>query len=176
MDKLMGAVQYVLNLGPTVILPLAILVIGMIFGTGFKKAFKAGMIIGIGFVGINLVIGLLVNNLGPAAQEMVKRFGLNLTVIDTGWPSAAAASWASPVAAVLIPICLIVNLIMIFTKTTKTLNIDIWNYWHFIAAGATGYIVTGNYFFGILCAVIYEIAINYQGQKIFTAILVNNAY
>ena len=88
MDKLMGAVQYVLNLGPTVILPLAILVIGMIFGTGFKKAFKAGMIIGIGFVGINLVIGLLVNNLGPAAQEMVKRFGLNLTVIDTGWPSA----------------------------------------------------------------------------------------
>ncbi len=158
MDKLMGAVQYVLNLGPTVILPLAILVIGMIFGTGFKKAFKAGMIIGIGFVGINLVIGLLVNNLGPAAQEMVKRFGLNLTVIDTGWPSAAAASWASPVAAVLIPICLIVNLIMIFTKTTKTLNIDIWNYWHFIAAGATGYIVTGNYFFGILCAVIYEIA------------------
>ena len=29
---------------------------------------------------------------------------------------------------------------------------------------------------GGLFAVIYGIAINYQGQKIFTAILVNNAY
>ena len=28
----------------------------------------------------------------------------------------------------------------------------------------------------LIAAVIYEIAINYQGQKIFTAILVNNAY
>lgn len=130
MDKLLAGVQYVLNLGPTVILPIAILVIGLIFRTGFKKALKSGITIGIGFVGINLVIGLLVDNLGPAAQHMVERFGLNLTVIDIGWPGAAALSWASPVAAILIPVCLAVNILLIVLKATKTLDIDIWNYWH----------------------------------------------
>ncbi len=174
MDKLLAGVQYVLGLGPTVILPIAIVILGMIFKTGFKKAFKSGIIIGIGFVGINLVIGLLVDNLGPAAQAMVERFGLNLTVIDTGWPSAAALSWASPVAAILIPICLVVNIILLLLKFTKTLNIDIWNYWHFIAAGATGYIVTGSWWFAILCAVIYEIAVLFVADK--TAPMVGKFY
>src|SRR5699024_4232043 len=102
--NLMETVQYILSLGPTVIIPLAILTIGLIFGTGFKKALKSGLTIGIGFVGINLVIGLLSDNLGPAAQQMVERFGLELTVIDMGWPAAAAAAWASPIAAISIPI------------------------------------------------------------------------
>lgn len=159
MDSLLAGVQFVLNMGPTVILPIAILIIGLIFGTGFTKAFKSGIIIGIGFVGINLVIGVLVNNLGPAAQQMVERFGLNLTVIDAGWPAAAAASWASPVAAILIPICLLVNIALLMLKWTKTLDIDIWNYWHFIAAGATGYIVTNSWFVAIVMAIIYEILV-----------------
>ncbi|MCD4838221.1 MULTISPECIES: PTS galactitol transporter subunit IIC [Neobacillus] len=159
MESLLAGIQYVLNLGPTVILPIAILIIGLLFGTGLKAAFKSGIIIGIGFVGINLVIGVLVDNLGPAAQQMVERFGLSLTVMDAGWPAAAAASWASPVAAILIPICLFVNVLLLLLKGTKTLDIDIWNYWHFIAAGATGYVVTGSWWIAILCAVIYEIVV-----------------
>jgi len=159
MKELLNGVQYVLSLGPTVILPIAILIIGLIFRTGFKKAFRSGLTIGIGFVGINLVIGVLTGSLGPAAQAMVDRFGLSLTVIDGGWPAAAAGAWASPVAAILLPVCLGVNLLMIFLKLTKTLNVDIWNYWHFIAAGATGYILTGSYLFAILCAVVYEVIV-----------------
>jgi PTS system, galactitol-specific IIC component len=157
---LLGIIQYILGLGPTVMLPLSITIIGLIFGQGLKKAFKSGVTIGIGFVGINLVIGLLVNSLGPAAQAMVSRFGLHLTIIDGGWPSAAAATWASPVATIIIPLALVVNLIMIATKTTKTMNIDIWNYWHFAAAGATIYVLThGNWVLSIAAAVIYEIVV-----------------
>lgn len=174
MDKLLSGVQAVLNLGPTVILPIAIFILGLVFKTGAKKAFKSGITIGIGFVGINLVINLLVTNLGPAAQQMVERFGLNLTVVDTGWPSAAAISWASPVAAILIPICLIVNIVLLLLKVTKTLDIDIWNYWHFIAAGATGYVVTGSWWFAILCTIIYQIAVLYVADK--TAPMVERFY
>ena len=159
MKAINDVVQYILNLGPTVMLPIMILIIALIFRVPFGKALRSGLTIGIGFVGINLVIGVLSDNLGPAAQAMVERFGFHLTVIDTGWPSAASAAWASPVSAVLIPICLIVNVILLLLKVTKTLDIDLWNYWHFIAAGATGYIVTnGNWWFAILCAVLYEIA------------------
>lgn len=158
--SMLKVVQYILNLGPTVMLPIAITIIGIIFGQNFKKAFKSGITIGIGFVGINLVIGLLVNNLGPAAQAMVSRFGLNLTVIDGGWPAAAAGTWGSPIASIIIPLALAVNLVMIFTNTTKTMDIDIWNYWHFGAAAATVYIVTGgNWIFSIIAAIIYEVVV-----------------
>lgn len=165
MDKVLAVVQYILNMGPTVILPITILILGIIFKIKFSKALKSGLTIGIGFVGINLVVNLLTTTLGPAAQAMVERFGLSLTIIDVGWPMTASATWASPVAPLLIPICLIVNLILIYFNKTKTLNIDLWNYWHFIVAGATGYIVTGSYVWAIICAIIMECLVLYTADK-----------
>ena len=157
---LLSVVQFILNLGPTVMLPIVITIIGIIFGQGFKKAFKSGVTIGVGFVGINLVLGLLTNNLGPAAQAMVSRFGLHLTIIDGGWPSAAAGTWGSPVASIIIPLALAVNLVMIFTNTTKTMDIDIWNYWHFGAAAATIYILSnGNWIASIIAGILYEVVV-----------------
>lgn len=85
MDTLLSGVQYVLNLGYTVILPIMIFFIALIFRVPAKKALRSAITIGIGFVGINLVISLLSSNLGPAAQQMVERFGLNLTIIDAGY-------------------------------------------------------------------------------------------
>ncbi|AGX42800.1 PTS galactitol transporter subunit IIC [Clostridium saccharobutylicum] len=157
---LLDVVQYILNLGPTVMLPLTITIIGMIFGQGFKKAFRSGITIGIGFVGINLVIGLLTTNLGGAAQQMVTRYGLHLNIIDVGWPAAAAISWASPIAAIMIPIAMFVNLVMLVLKATNVVDIDIWNYWHFTAAGATVYVLTsGNWLLAILAGILYEVAV-----------------
>lgn len=166
MDYITDAISYIINLGPTVILPITLVFIGMIFGTGFKKAFRSGIIVGIGFVGINLIIGLLMDELGAAAEAMVQNFGIRLDVIDAGWPASAAAAWAMPISVLLIPILLFVNLLMIVLKLTNTLNVDIWNYWHMIAAGATGYIVTGgNIWFAVVCAVLYEVVILVVADK-----------
>jgi len=157
---LLESVQFILNLGPTVMLPIVITVIGMAFGQGFKKAFRSGLTIGVGFVGINLVINLLVTNLGGAAQQMVTRFGLVLNIIDVGWPAAAAITWASPVAAIMIPICMLVNIVLLITKCTDVVDIDIWNYWHFAAASATVYVLTdGNWLLAILAGILYEVAV-----------------
>ena len=134
-------VQFILGLGPTVMLPIVITIIGICFGQGFKKAFRSGVTIGVGFVGINLVIGLLTTNLGDATHEMVTRYGLELSIIDVGWPAAAAMTWASPVAAIMIPICMFVNIAMLATKFTNVVDIDIWNYWHFAAASATVFVL-----------------------------------
>lgn len=91
---------------------------------------------------------------------MVTRYGLALNIIDVGWPAAAAMTWASPVAAFMIPICMVVNIIMLVTKATNVVDIDIWNYWHFAAASATVFVLTGgNWGFAILAGIIYEIAV-----------------
>ncbi|QWQ38313.1 PTS galactitol transporter subunit IIC [Gemella sp. zg-570] len=160
MDGLLKGVQYFLNLGPTVILPIAIFLLALIFRVPVGKAVRSALTIGIGFVGINVVVGILTSNLGPITQKFVEVHNLKLDTVDVGWPGAAAGSWASPVAAVLIPVCLGVNILMIALKLTKTLDIDVWNYWHFIAAGATGYVVSGGiWWFSILCAVLYEVMV-----------------
>ena len=153
-------VQFILGLGPTVMLPIVITIIGMCFGQGFKKAFQSGITIGVGFVGINLVIGLLTTNLGDATDQMVERYGLALNIIDVGWPAAAAMTWASPIAAIMIPISMLVNIAMLMTKTTNVVDIDIWNYWHFAAASATVLVLTGgNWILAIIAGVVYEIAV-----------------
>ena len=56
----------------------------------------------------------------------------------------------------IIPICLGVNFLMLITKTTRTVNIDLWNYWHFAFIGAVAYFVMGQsllwgYFAAIVC-------------------------
>ncbi|WP_214780582.1 PTS galactitol transporter subunit IIC [Exiguobacterium sp. s22] len=157
MNGVVEGLQSFLALGPTVILPVAIFLIGVAFGQSVGKAFRSGLIIGVAFVGIFLVVDLLVSNLGPAANAMVERFGIQLNVIDVGWPGSASMAWASPIAAFIIPVALLVNILMLITKTTKTMNVDIWNFWHFTFTGAMVYTISGSIFQGILAAVIFQI-------------------
>lgn len=158
LDRMVEFLQAFLALGPTVILPVAIFLIGIGFGQKPGKAFRSGLIIGVAFVGIFLVVDLLVSNLGPAANGMVDRFGIELNIIDVGWPGAAAMSWASPIAAFILPLALLVNVIMLVTRTTKTMNVDIWNFWHFTFTGAIVYTLSGSMIQGLIAAVLFQIA------------------
>lgn len=159
MENLVPMFQAFLGLGPTVILPVFIFIIGLIFRCGPAKSFHSGLTIGVGFVGINLVVALLCDNLGPAAQAMIKNFGIQLNAIDIGWPGSASMAWASPIAAFVLPLALVVNIIMLFTKTTKTMDVDIWNYWHFTFCGACVYALTGSFGQAIVAAIIFEIVV-----------------
>ncbi|MCG0749004.1 galactitol PTS, EIIC [Lactiplantibacillus plantarum] len=159
MKVLSDVVQSIINVGPSVMLPIIVFIVGLIFRVKPGKALTSGITVGIGMIGINLVINLLTTSVGPAAQAMVKRFGFHLTIIDAGWPAVSAGTWAQPISAIMIPIILVVNVGLILLNLTKTLDIDIWNYWHMIAAAATAYVVTKNWWFAILCGIIYEIAV-----------------
>ncbi len=155
MGTLIGILRYILDLGPTVMLPLVILFFGLALGLKPGKAFKSGLMIGIGFVGIGLVIGLMLNSLGPAAKAMADRFGMSLNVIDLGWPGASPMTWASSIAMVSIPVAILVNIVMLWLRMTKVVNVDIWNIWHMTFTGAILNIVTGSYWIGILGVVIH---------------------
>lgn len=51
MENLVPMFQAFLGLGPTVILPVFIFIIGLIFRCGPAKSFHSGLTIGVGFVG-----------------------------------------------------------------------------------------------------------------------------
>lgn len=160
MDTIVSFFSGVSSLGVSVVMPIVLTIIGICFGAGFGKSLKAGLTVGIGFIGLNLVINQLMGtDLAGAVTAMVQRFGLSLSVIDVGWPAASAIAMGSIVGTIIIPLSLAVNIVMLLTNTTQTADVDIWNYWHFAFTGALVAVVTNNVAFGICAAIINEVVV-----------------
>ena len=148
--------SYIISLGASVMMPILFTIIGLCIGLKFGKSLKSGLYVGVGFVGLGIVTALLTNNFGDPLSEISRLYDLQLGVFDMGWPAAAAVAYNTAVGALIIPICLGVNFLMLITKTTRTVNIDLWNYWHFAFIGAVAYFVMDQslawgYFAAIVC-------------------------
>ncbi|MGV0368782.1 PTS galactitol transporter subunit IIC [Corynebacterium sp. HMSC056F09] len=161
MDTFLNAIQYIVDLGPSVMLPLIIFVLALCLRQSVAKSLRSALTIGVGFVGISLVVDLLTSSMGPAAQAMADNWNLGLTVVDLGWPGTSPMAWASNLGLVAIPVAIAVNVVMLLTKTTRVLNVDIWNIWHMAFTGAIVQIATGSFWLGILGVAIHA-AIAYK--------------
>lgn len=157
MNYVMNVFNFFIDAGPTVMLPVIITIIGMIFGLKISRAFKSGLTLGIGFAGIKLILDFMTTNVGPAAKAMVERTGVKLDALDVGWGSIAAITWASPIISILIFAILLVNIVLLILKRTHTLDVDIWNYHHMAIVGVMVYFVTKNVFLGVGAAVLMAI-------------------
>lgn len=140
----MELINYIVGLGTTVMMPLIFLILALLVGVKPGKALKAALLIGIGFEGLNMVINLLLDNLGPAADGMVDRLGVSLTTLDAGWAEASTVGWGSSLMVPAVVMFLLINLVMIVLKLTSTVNIDIFNYWITLCEGAMVYEITKN--------------------------------
>ncbi|ENA4315912.1 PTS galactitol transporter subunit IIC [Salmonella enterica] len=152
-------VQYVLGFGPTVLLPLVLFFLALFFKVKPAKVLRSSLIVGIGFVGIYAIFDILTSNVGPAAQAMVERTGISLPVVDLGWPPLAAITWGSPIAPFVIPLTMLINVAMLALNKTRTVDVDMWNYWHFALAGTLVYYSTGSFVLGLSAAAIAAIVV-----------------
>lgn len=146
--------SYIIGLGAAVMMPIIFTILGVCIGIKFGKALKSGLLVGVGFVGLSVITGLLTDSLGEPLKKVTEIYGLSLGIFDMGWPAAASVAYNTSVGAFIIPVCLAVNIVMLLTKTTKTVNIDLWNYWHFAFIGAVVYFACGNIWWGFFAAVI----------------------
>ncbi len=128
-------------------------------GNKAQNAFYSGLTVGIGFVGLNLIIELLTTSLGPAAKSMVDHFGFDLHTIDVGWPAAAAISYGTALGSLAIPVGLGVNFLLLIVGLTKTLNVDIWNYWHCAFTGSLVFAMTNDFALGLFTIVVHVLVI-----------------
>ena len=151
---LLSVVKYIIGLGANVFLPFVMFLIGILFGLKPGKALRAGLTLGVAFTGINLVVSqLLVGRVAPAAQAMITRTGLQLTAMDVGWPAASAISWAWPYAAIMFPLQIFLNLALLGIGFTRTLNVDLWNVWQKVFAGAVVMGITGSLTWAFVVAI-----------------------
>ncbi|MCM1162637.1 MAG: PTS sugar transporter subunit IIC [Muribaculaceae bacterium] len=146
--------SYIISLGAAVMMPVIFTILGVCIGIKFSEALKSGLKVGVGFVGLSIVTALLTSALGPALDKVVEIYDLQLRVFDMGWPAAASVAYNTAVGAFVIPVCLGVNILMLITKTTRTVNIDLWNYWHFAFIGAIVYFASESLAWGFFAAII----------------------
>ena len=161
--------SYIIGLGAAVMMPIIFTILGVCIGIKFSKALKSGLLVGVGFVGLSVITSLLTSTLGPALSDVVKIYDLQLKVFDMGWPAAASVAYNTSVGAFIIPVCLGVNIVMLLLKTTRTVNIDLWNYWHFAFIGAIVYFASDSilwgFFAAVICYIITLILADYTAER-----------
>ncbi|MDR2349333.1 MAG: PTS galactitol transporter subunit IIC [Deltaproteobacteria bacterium] len=157
MEIFANIINYVIAMGPSVMLPIVLAILSVAVGVSVGKSIRSGLMVGVGFVGLGLIVGMMNEQLGPAATAMSQNFGLTLSVVDVGWPGASPITWATKIATVAIPIAIAVNLIMLFFKLTRVINIDIWNIWHMTFTGAIAYTATGSFAIGVVGVIVHAV-------------------
>ncbi len=162
--------SYIISLGAAVMMPILFTIIGLCIGMKFGKALKSGLFVGVGFIGLNVVTKLLTDNFTSPLEGISELYQLALSVFDMGWPAAAAVAYNTAVGALIIPILLGVNFLLLITKCTRTVNIDLWNYWHFAFIGAVAYFVMDQslawgYFAAIVCYVVTLVMADLTAEK-----------
>ena len=155
MEVLQSAVGWFLGLGSTVIVPIVLIILGLIFRVGFAKAVRGGVTTGVGLAGLFLVVNLIISALQPAVQALATNMGIEKSFVDVNWADAGIA-WGWPGVAGLIVSLLVINILMVVLKLTKTLWTDVWSYWHGSAlAGFVWALTGGNVVMGIAAGVLY---------------------
>lgn len=160
MDILKSFIEKFFEFKAYVMLPFFIIIIGLIIRMKIGELLSSALKLGTGFAGIFIVFDFFVDNIRPAVEMIMINRGLDFPVLDVGWPPLAAITWSSSIAPLSIPFVILINIIMIGTKTTRTIYIDIWNYWHLALIGALMLSVSNNYviaFIAITLLTIYSI-------------------
>ena len=146
--------SYIIGLGAAVMMPILFFILGVCIGIKPRKALKSGLLVGVGFVGLSVVTALLTSSLGAPLKDVTQIYGLQLRIFDMGWPAAASVAYNTTVGAFIIPVCLAINIVLLLCKATNTINIDLWNYWHYAFIGAVVYFATESIWYGFFAAII----------------------
>lgn len=146
-------INYILGLGSAIFVPLIILILGLVAGMKFKKAFMSAITLGIAFTEMSMVIGFMSNAVSPASEALAKNTGINLPALDLGWTGAASITWSWSYAFVFFAVVLGVNFVMLLLNWTKTLNVDMWNVWGKALTAYLVYFISGSLLAGFATAI-----------------------
>lgn len=153
-DLFSNALMQISSLKPYVLLPIIILLFSLFFRLPFERAIHSSLLIGIGFLGIFIVFGYFIESIEPAIRMLIVRTGVHLNVLDVGWTPLSAIAWSNNMAPLYVALIFGINMLMLLVNFTKTFNIDIWNYWHFIMAGTLVSETTNNVLLSVLATMI----------------------
>lgn len=133
-----------------------ILIISLIARVPLKKAITSALKVSIGLQGIFLVVNLVQGAMVDPINNIVTIYGLNKSIIDIGWGSVGYA-FGNPYGYFGVFVFLIINVLMVMSRLTQTLYVDVFNTWRGMLLGGMVGVATGNIWIATLAVVIFHI-------------------
>lgn len=176
MSYFMNAINWYAALPSTVMIMIGIFLIGLVLARlKPMNALKSSIYVAAGMIGLNTMVGMFAGVAVPALTTIINSTGMKLDIIDLGIGSVQSyVTFPLKFYALVLPIGLAVNVIMILLKLTNTFDVDIFNYFVMALTSAFIYGTTENVVMALVGFVITEIVILKFAD--FTAPAIQEAY
>lgn len=148
---------FINDLGNYIFIPIIFLIIMKALGRPWGESISSAMKVGIGFIALTMVTDFMLDKLTPAIEGLSARTGSSLSAIDVGGAATAVMGFGSSLGAIIIPLCVGVNIIMLILKLTDCINVDVFNLHQNASMGAIVYAFSGNLLYGILTAALFHV-------------------
>ena len=140
------------RMGWLIMTPILITLCGKALGLSLGNAVSAGVRTTGAVFGLNLMANSLGSNLTSVIADITLNYQLALEITDAGWAASSAIAYASAISSWIIPLHLLVNWVMLLSRCTRTLNLDLWNLWHVAFLGAMVERLTDSLAYGMVTA------------------------
>ncbi|MBC8930591.1 PTS galactitol transporter subunit IIC, partial [Escherichia coli] len=97
---------------------------------------------------------LMLTTITPVTKALVENYNFKLTATDIGWGVGSSLAWGTEVVPFVFVAIIATNILMIAFKWTKTMDVDIWNYWQPLFIASALYLTTGSMIIAVLSSII----------------------
>ena len=147
-------IEKIIEIGPVVIIPSILFLIGFITTRKPLRNFLNCLYIFIGTMGAAIMLALFINFFKPLIDTITAGSEKEFLIADAGWLASKQIILNSPVSLYIIIAVVALNLVMLFLRLTRTINLDLWNWWIFLLAGSLIFATTEIRWLGVLVAII----------------------
>src|SRR5450830_381917 len=142
--------KVLIDIGPVGLIPILLLLMGLIVSRNKLVLLKNSLFVLLGLLSFSILLSFYVNFFNPIINTILLISDKKFQVADVGWLVAGNINLYNPFVLQLAVILIGLNILMIFLRLTRTINIDLWNLWIFLFSGIFVYEVTGIMWIGIL--------------------------
>jgi galactitol PTS system EIIC component len=147
-------ISKIIEIGPVIIIPLILFLLGFITTRNPLKNLKNSAFIFGGMLGFAIILTLFINFFKPLIDTIIMNSPKEFETVDIGWTASKEIILNSPITLQIIIGVFSLNIIMLLLRFTRTINIDIWNYWTFLLVGSIIFTITEIRWVGVLIALI----------------------
>lgn len=159
MEFLKSALNWYAALPATVMIMIGIFIVALVLARlKVLEALKASIYVAGGMIGLNTMVGMFGGAVIPILSQVISSTGLKLDVIDMGIGSFQSfVAFPLSFYAILLPIGLAVNFLLIFVKLTDTFDVDIFNYFVWSLSSGFVFVKTHNLLLAVLAFIVTEV-------------------
>ena len=157
MDFLHSLYDIVSGLGSFLLIPVFFFLMGLVTHAGFQRSGQCALAMLGSTVAIQLLINTLSGRLTTLVSAMVDNYSLSTGAQNLPWQTAAEMTLNSDILYWVLPGAVLLNLLMLATRVTRVLNMDLWSLWQAAFAGVLVQQLTGEMWYGLAAALLMVI-------------------